>query len=119
MSCAAARSLRSAAQPPTAADILLLVEIADSSLAYDRDIKVPLYGRCGIPETWLFRAGPRPEDARHGPPARPTVRALRPVRRVIARPTLPGDDRRTAGDDRQPTGDDRHTAGDARHPTRR
>lgn len=43
-----------AAQPPTAADILLLVEIADSSLAYDRDIKVPLYGRCGIPETWLF-----------------------------------------------------------------
>lgn len=40
--------------PPTAGDVLLLVEVADTSLAYDRDVKVPLYGRCGIPETWLF-----------------------------------------------------------------
>jgi Uma2 family endonuclease len=43
-----------AAEPPTAGDILLVVEIADSSLAYDRDVKVPLYGRSGIPETWLL-----------------------------------------------------------------
>jgi Uma2 family endonuclease len=43
-----------AAQPPTAGDILLLIEVADSSLDYDRDVKVPLYGRCGIPETWLI-----------------------------------------------------------------
>ena len=32
---------------------LLLVEVADRSLAYDRDIKVPLYARSGIPEVWL------------------------------------------------------------------
>ncbi|MCX2728291.1 Uma2 family endonuclease [Thermomicrobium sp. 4228-Ro] len=38
---------------PAASDVLLLVEVADTSLAYDRDIKVPLYARAGIPEVWL------------------------------------------------------------------
>lgn len=42
-----------ASGPPAAADVLLIVEIADSSLAYDRDVKVPLYARSGIPEVWL------------------------------------------------------------------
>lgn len=36
-------------------DVLLIVEIADSSEAYDRDVKVPLYARSGIPEVWLVR----------------------------------------------------------------
>ena len=39
---------------PGAADILLLIEVSDSTLAYDRDRKVPLYARHGIPEVWLF-----------------------------------------------------------------
>jgi Uma2 family endonuclease len=34
-------------------DILLLVEVADSSLAYDREVKSRLYARSGIPEYWL------------------------------------------------------------------
>lgn len=34
-------------------DILLVIEVADRSLAYDRDIKLPLYARAGIPEAWL------------------------------------------------------------------
>ena len=38
---------------PTPADILLIVEVAQSSLEYDRDIKAHLYGRNGIPETWV------------------------------------------------------------------
>jgi len=29
------------------------VEIADTSARYDRDVKVPLYSRAAIPETWL------------------------------------------------------------------
>ena len=33
--------------------MLLLVEVADSSLSYDRDLKLPLYARAGIPEVWL------------------------------------------------------------------
>lgn len=39
---------------PTPAEILLIMEIADSSLLYDRNTKIPLYGRAGIPESWLF-----------------------------------------------------------------
>jgi Uma2 family endonuclease len=38
---------------PTAADILLLVEVAETSDEYDRQIKVPLYARHGINEVWL------------------------------------------------------------------
>lgn len=34
-------------------DVLLVIEVADSSLAYDRQAKIPLYAACGIPETWL------------------------------------------------------------------
>src|SRR5438552_1870673 len=38
---------------PRAADILLVIEVADTTLAYDRDTKMPLYARAGIPEAWL------------------------------------------------------------------
>ena len=44
---------------PTAADILLVIEVADSTLAYDRDIKAHIYGRAGVPETWVLNL---PED---------------------------------------------------------
>lgn len=42
-----------AAAHPGPEDILLAVEVADSSLDYDRGVKVPLYARFGIAETWL------------------------------------------------------------------
>ena len=38
---------------PRPADILLLVEVADTTLAYDRDIKLPRYAAAGIPEVWV------------------------------------------------------------------
>ena len=38
---------------PTPADILLLVEVSDSSLKFDRDVKAGLYARHGVPEVWL------------------------------------------------------------------
>ena len=40
-------------QHPTPADVLLTIEVADTSLRYDRDEKMPRYGRYGIPEAWL------------------------------------------------------------------
>jgi len=43
-----------AAQHPLPADVLLVVEVADTSADYDRRIKVPLYARAGIPEVWLI-----------------------------------------------------------------
>lgn len=38
---------------PGPADILLIVEVADSSLQYEREEKLPLYAEAGIPEVWL------------------------------------------------------------------
>ena len=35
---------------PTAADVLLLTEISDSTLAHDRDTKAPMYAAAGISE---------------------------------------------------------------------
>jgi len=40
-------------QHPTPDDVLLIVEVADTSLRYDRDEKMPRYGAAGIPESWL------------------------------------------------------------------
>ncbi|MEA5550257.1 Uma2 family endonuclease [Anabaena cylindrica UHCC 0172] len=39
---------------PQPEDILLLVEVADSSIEYDREIKIPLYASSGICEVWLI-----------------------------------------------------------------
>jgi Uma2 family endonuclease len=39
---------------PTPEDVLLVIEVADTSLAYDQTVKVPLYARAGIPEMWLL-----------------------------------------------------------------
>ena len=59
-----------AAAHPGPADTLLIVEVAESSLAYDLGVKVSLYARHGIPEVWVIDAttrntyrfrGPRPE----------------------------------------------------------
>ncbi len=62
---------------PGPEDVLLLVEVADTTQAYDRDVKAPLYARAGIKEVWLvdlaaarvevFR---RPEAGRYADAAR-------------------------------------------------
>jgi Uma2 family endonuclease len=39
---------------PGAADVLLIVEVADSTQRLDRRVKVPLYARHGIPEVWVI-----------------------------------------------------------------
>jgi Uma2 family endonuclease len=38
---------------PRPEDILLIIEVADSSLRHDRTVKVPLYAAAGISETWI------------------------------------------------------------------
>ena len=39
---------------PTPDDVLVVIEVSDTSLAYDRNVKLPLYARAGIPESWLI-----------------------------------------------------------------
>jgi Uma2 family endonuclease len=42
-----------AAAHPGPQDVLLVVEVADTSAGIDRAAKMPLYARAGIPEAWL------------------------------------------------------------------
>jgi len=52
---------------PTAQDVLLLVEVADTTLAYDRDRKIPLYGRQGVSQTWLINLRERTVEVYSNP----------------------------------------------------
>lgn len=38
---------------PAAPDASLVVEVSESSLRYDREVKRPLYARAGVPELWI------------------------------------------------------------------
>jgi Uma2 family endonuclease len=38
---------------PGAEDVLLIIEVADTSVEYDRSVKLPLYAKANISETWL------------------------------------------------------------------
>lgn len=42
---------------PTPADALLVIEVSHSPLRYDRNKKLPLYARHGIPEVWIVDVG--------------------------------------------------------------
>ncbi|GAB4291753.1 MAG: Uma2 family endonuclease [Oscillatoriaceae cyanobacterium] len=42
---------------PQPQDILLLVEVSDTSADYDREVKIPLYAAAGITEVWLLDLG--------------------------------------------------------------
>ncbi|MGH2588731.1 MAG: Uma2 family endonuclease [Dehalococcoidia bacterium] len=38
---------------PGPEDVLLLIEVSDTTLVYDRDVKLPFYAAAGIPEVWI------------------------------------------------------------------
>ncbi len=42
-----------AARHPRPEDIYIVVEVADTSLEFDREVKIPLYAQAGIAEVWL------------------------------------------------------------------
>jgi len=41
---------------PYPQDLLLVIEIAESSLDFDREVKAPLYGQSGVGEYWIVDA---------------------------------------------------------------
>lgn len=61
------RKDRYAQAHPTAADIFLLIEVSDTTLPYDRDIKVPMYGKAGVPESWLVDLAQRRVEVYRSP----------------------------------------------------
>jgi len=69
-----------AASHPGPLDVLLVVEVAETSAAYGRAVKVPLYARAGIPEVWLVDlAEGQIEVSRH--PSPQGYQEVRTVRR--------------------------------------
>lgn len=42
---------------PAPEDILLLVEVSDTTPGYDRNVKLPLYARFEVPEVWIVDLG--------------------------------------------------------------
>ena len=41
-------------QLPNANDVLLLIEVSETTLRFDREIKLPLYAQSEIPEVWIM-----------------------------------------------------------------
>lgn len=55
---------------PDPRDVLLLVEVIDSSAGYDRSIKIPLYARRGVAEVWLVDVAHERIEVYRGPTLR-------------------------------------------------
>jgi Uma2 family endonuclease len=64
-------------QHPTPDDVLLIIEVADTSLEHDRDIKLPLYAAAGIPEYWLVNLSDRSIDVYREPDGKSYARRIR------------------------------------------
>ncbi len=47
------RADRYAGSHPGPEDLFLIIEVADTTLGYDRDVKAPRYAAAGIPELWI------------------------------------------------------------------
>jgi Uma2 family endonuclease len=73
---------------PTAADVLLVIEVADTTLAYDREVKIPLYSQCGIAEVWLFDIRARSLLAHRNPGPKSYQRVLTPKQNETISPLL-------------------------------
>ena len=52
---------------PTPEDVLLVIEVSDTTLDYDRRVKVPLYARAGVPEVWVVNLSDEQVEAHAAP----------------------------------------------------
>ena len=65
---------------PMPEDVLLLIEVSDTTLAYDRNVKLPLYARAGILEVWIVNLSGEVIE-RHTDPSGDSYRHTERVRR--------------------------------------
>jgi Uma2 family endonuclease len=56
-----------ATQHPQAADIHLIIEVSGSSLDVDREVKIPLYAKAGVPEYWIININDEEIEVYHTP----------------------------------------------------
>ena len=64
----------------TIADVLLVIEVADTSLRYDRTVTLRLYARAGIPEYWIVDANAETLEIYRSPSGERYADQLRPAR---------------------------------------
>jgi Uma2 family endonuclease len=76
---------------PTPSDVLLVIEVADTSVDYDRHVKLPLYARAGIPEAWLVIL-PKDIIEVHSQPQNGKYQKVQRLKRgkTLTSPTIPG-----------------------------
>lgn len=65
---------------PMPEDVLLLIEVSDTTLTYDKNVKLPLYARAGIPEVWIVDLGSQTIE-RHIEPSGEIYRRTEKTRR--------------------------------------
>jgi Uma2 family endonuclease len=65
---------------PTAQDVLLIIEVSDSTLAYDRQVKGPLYAEAGIADYWIVNL-PGEQIIVHRDPTPTGYRSVQVLRR--------------------------------------
>jgi Uma2 family endonuclease len=53
--------------PPSAADVLFIIEVSDTRLRYDREVKLRLYASHGVPEVWIVDLAARAADIHRKP----------------------------------------------------
>jgi len=72
--------------PPGPEELLLVVEVSDTTLAYDRNVKLPLYSRAGIREAWIVDLpGRRVEvHSEPGPGGYRDVQAFGPEEAIVS-----------------------------------
>jgi Uma2 family endonuclease len=79
---------------PLPDDVLMIIEVADTSLDKDKKVKVPLYARFGIPEVWVVDLQGRSVECFWNLPVgtglSQYVRSKRAERGLITSETIPG-----------------------------
>jgi Uma2 family endonuclease len=72
--------------PPGPDDVLAVIEVSDTTLSYDKSVKLPLYARAGIPEAWIVDLAGRKVEVHHGPGPRGygDSRAFGPGERIVS-----------------------------------
>lgn len=63
---------------PTAQDVLLIIEVADTTAKYDREVKAALYARHGIQEFWLVDVQGKAVEIYQEPGSKGYRKLLRP-----------------------------------------
>jgi Uma2 family endonuclease len=70
---------------PRGEDAFLIIEVSDSTLAFDRDVKIPAYAAAGVPEAWIANVPERClELYRDGRPAERRYSSRQQLRTGVA-----------------------------------